>query len=444
MKKLILAIVAIIAVNGVNAQFIKRMADRAKNKLEQKAGEKVDKGIDDATDVKKNEKKKEKSSSDNESKDAGSKEETASPSNNNASSSSSEAPASSNEEVSLKTYSKYDFIPGEKVIAFEDFAGTDIGDFPVRWNTNATAEVVNINSKEGKWLKFTKKGNFHPEFITDLPDNFTLEFDLGVNDDWNSYPIAVNIVKLKEADDYLYFGYSPSWRGDHLVHLNFKPAVNSSRTDGNSMIQAGKNGELYNNATFSNWDNGKNKFAHISIWRQKQRLRVYLNGEKIWDIPRAFDATATYNAVTFGTTDAYKDGDLMLLNNIRLAVGAPDTRNKLITEGKFVTRGILFDVNSDVVKAESYGTIKDIANVLKENAGVRVKVVGHTDSDGDDKANLDLSKRRAESVKNALASEFGIDASRIETDGKGESQPVDKSGTAVGKANNRRVEFIKL
>lgn len=451
MKKLTLAIIAIVALNGAHAQFIKRMADRAKNKLEQKAGEKVDKGIDEATDIKKKDKKKEKDSSDDEANN----EETASSDNNNGSSSSSKSssnsdasPASSSEETpSLKTYSKYDFIPGDKVIAYEDFAKAEIGDFPERWNTNATGEVVTVNNKEGKWLKLVKEGVYHPEVITTFPENFTLEFDLGVNDNWNSWPLSINIAKLKTPQDFKDYGYYVRWQGDHTVHFEFKPAVSSSRADGNSKLVIGKDGnhEVANDVSFNTWDNKKNKFAHISIWRQKQRLRVYLNGEKIWDIPRAFDNAATYNALTIGHQGAYSDhSDFYLLNNIRLAIGAPDTRNKLITEGKFVTRGILFDVNSDVVKGESYGTIKDIANVLKENADVKVKVIGHTDSDGDDAANLDLSKRRAASVKNALVSEFGIDASRIETDGKGESQPVDKSETALGKANNRRVEFIKL
>ena len=71
-------------------------------------------------------------------------------------------------------------------------------------------------------------------------------------------------------------------------------------------------------------------------------------------------------------------------------------------------------------------------------------LLGHTDSDGDDASNLDLSKRRAEAVKNALEKEFSIDGSRMQTDGKGETQPVDKNNTVTGKANNRRVEFIKL
>jgi outer membrane protein OmpA-like peptidoglycan-associated protein len=108
-----------------------------------------------------------------------------------------------------------------------------------------------------------------------------------------------------------------------------------------------------------------------------------------------------------------------------------------------VTRGILFDVNSDRVKPESYGALKQIAGVLTEEADLKVQIVGHTDSDGDAAQNLDLSKRRAAAVRAVLAGEFGIAESRMETDGQGESQPVDKNETREGKANNRRVEFIK-
>jgi len=82
--------------------------------------------------------------------------------------------------------------------------------------------------------------------------------------------------------------------------------------------------------------------------------------------------------------------------------------------------------------------------VLKENEAVKIKIVGHTDSDGDDSQNMELSKKRAESVKNALASEFQVSSSRMETEGKGESMPVSKNDTPVGKAQNRRVEFLKM
>jgi outer membrane protein OmpA-like peptidoglycan-associated protein len=100
-------------------------------------------------------------------------------------------------------------------------------------------------------------------------------------------------------------------------------------------------------------------------------------------------------------------------------------------------------VNKDVVKPESYGTLKNIADVLNENPDVKIRIIGHTDADGNDASNLDLSKRRAASVKNELVKTFGIDAARIETDGKGEAQPVASNDTPANKALNRRVEFIK-
>jgi outer membrane protein OmpA-like peptidoglycan-associated protein len=88
--------------------------------------------------------------------------------------------------------------------------------------------------------------------------------------------------------------------------------------------------------------------------------------------------------------------------------------------------------------------LKDIAGALLENGAVRIRITGHTDTDGNATDNLTLSKRRAESVKAALISEFHIDGARMETDGKGATLPVDSNATPEGKANNRRVEFIKL
>jgi outer membrane protein OmpA-like peptidoglycan-associated protein len=121
-------------------------------------------------------------------------------------------------------------------------------------------------------------------------------------------------------------------------------------------------------------------------------------------------------------------------------------RNKLLTTGKFISYGIQFDVNSDIIKPASYATIKEIAKVLTDNTSVKIKVIviGHTDSDGDDASNLNLSKRRATSVKTELCKTFGIDPNQIETDGKGETQPIAGNENMVNKAKNRRVEFIKL
>lgn len=407
--------------------FSQSILNKAKQKIKQRADTKVDKAMNDGLD--KAENKKAKTEEDARNEDAAIKSED----------------RAKEGSKPMAFSSKYDFVPGEKVMAYEDFSTTEIGDFPVRWNTNITAEVVTLNTKEGKWLKIAKEGAFHPEFISNLPDNFTLEFDLGVNEGWTGNYMAVNLANLKNPQSYTDYGHYVSWKGDYAVHLEFK-AAQRGRTSASSRITAGKDGNhvINNDVDFKTWDNASNNFAHISMWRQAQRLRVYVNGEKIWDIPRAFDAASTFNAVTFGMQGSNNPEDYMLLGNIRLAVGAADTRNKLVTEGKFITRGILFDVNSDKIKPESSGALKDIANVLKENPTLKVKIVGHTDADGEEAANLELSKRRASAVKSALVQEYGIASETLETDGKGESQLVDKSSTIEGKANNRRVEFIKM
>jgi len=289
-----------------------------------------------------------------------------------------------------------------------------------------------------------REGCFPPGIINNLPENFTFEFDLGVNNANYFSALSLNIASLKKPEDFADYAYLVSIRPEHAVHLEFA-AANSS-TDGVSKLVTGKSGvtAINNAVNYKVWDVAKNKFAHISLWRQSQRLRVYLNGEKIWDSPRAFDATTKYNAITFAFYGPYGKEDYYLLDNVRLAVGAPDTRNKLLTEGKFVTSGINFDVNSDKIKADSYGILKEVANVLKENEAVKIKIIGHTDSDGDDSKNMELSKKRAESVKNVLANEFQISSSRMETDGKGESVPASKNDTPAGKAQNRRVEFLKM
>jgi outer membrane protein OmpA-like peptidoglycan-associated protein len=95
------------------------------------------------------------------------------------------------------------------------------------------------------------------------------------------------------------------------------------------------------------------------------------------------------------------------------------------------------------LKPESNGVLKEVADVLKKFTDIKVMIVGHTDSDGSDAANLELSKKRAEAVKQALVNEFGIDASRTSSDGKGEKEPMEDNKTKQGKAQNRRVEFIK-
>ncbi len=420
MKKIIFIISLLISVSLAEGQILKKIGDRVKNRTENKVNNKVDntvdKTVDDATDMKKGngEKNTEANSSDN---DPAGKSNTSS--------------------GSIKAYSKFDFVPGEKVIGYEDFSTGNIGDFPAGWNTNAAGEIVTIDGKAGRWLKFTKPGEFVPEFTEKYPDDFTLEFDLLHGTPTRGASITICLAELSNLSQPQAWPYAINQLNVELATANTGTETGLSRysTRKTSVSESGNQvttpilSDLYNP-------------LHVSIWRQKERVRMYFNQEKVWDIPKALAKDAKLNSLIF--TMSYAEAvSQHYITNIRLAVGAPDTRNKILA-GKWVTHGILFDVNSATIKPESYGTLKEMANVLKENPDLKVKIIGHTDADGKDADNLDLSKRRAASVKESLTKEFGIDESRMETDGKGESEPLDKNDTPAGKANNRRVEFIKI
>ncbi len=339
---------------------------------------------------------------------------------------------------SLKTYSKYDFVPGEKVVAYTDFSQDEIGDFPNHWNTNGSGEVVTVEGKSGKWLSTAKEGFYIPMFINSLPDNFTLEYDV----------IFIPLAELKGPNTasfgfQLVGGFKKEASFDFgLTRAQFQINPYMGDFDYESYTKDG-NKILGSNTHVDGLERHSTHSYHVAVWRQKQRVRVYLDQNKVCDLPMVLSETEKYNAIRF-ITDGNNDGSNWLMANIKLAVGAPDTRNKLMTEGKFSTTGILFDVNSANIKAESYGTLKQIAQVLQDNAAVKIKIVGHTDSDGDDATNLSLSKQRADAVKASLTKEFGIDESRMQTDGKGESQPASPNTSQEGKAQNRRVEFIKM
>lgn len=340
------------------------------------------------------------------------------------------------EPKSLKAYSKFDFVPGEKIVEAEDFSQDAVGDFPAKWNTNASGEVVTLDGQTGKWLQLGNQGIFYPEFIKTLPDNATVEFDLIATDGFSENQSGLKIYFPEAKARTLQF--DQHFSSDPQVGVDLHPTSGGEGTS--SVWVFDKTGEkAMENTNPLVWK--VNAANRVSLWKQKTRLRIYLNETKIWDLPRAFAPDLTYSLLfatsIFGEGTAY-------LGNLRVAVGAPDTRNKLLTEGRLVTRGIQFDVNSATIKPESFGTLKEIAGVLAEAGTVRVRIVGHTDSDGDEAGNLALSKRRAEAVKTALTTEFNIAADRLDTDGRGESQPAEPNTTPQGKANNRRVEFVKL
>lgn len=332
----------------------------------------------------------------------------------------------------LEAFSKYDFVPGDKVLLYEDFSQDAVGDFPALWTTDVAGEVNTLNIAPGNWFNLNStEGTYWLMQDIDFPKNFIIELDIVPKKEGGRY-----------AADMVIFGESAHSEMDKngdpgTCGLHIKIEKNIWETAG---YKKGVNEKLTGSSTNNLVE--PEKVNHVIVWGQNRRVRIYHKGGKVIDIPTNIYDGSKFSRLCFKLYRGASAGSY--ISNIKITTAAPDTRNKLLTEGKLITYGIYFDVNKDVVKPESYGTLKDIATVLNEVPDVKVKIVGHTDADGQDSANLDLSKRRAAAVKAELAKSFGVSADRLETDGLGETKPVSPNDTPVNKALNRRVEFVKL
>lgn len=425
MKKIfsyIVVILLLFCLSYANAQV--NIGRKIENKVNSRVNNKIDRGIDKGLDeiekgIKGEKKPDEKPKTESKTPASGSGDDVKNKG---------KEPGSDN--PSLQSFSKYDFVPGDKVLLYEDFSQDAVGDFPALWTTNKSGEINTLNIAGGNWLNLNAtEGNWWFLKPIEFPQNFIVEFDVVPKKAGGRYAVGVALYgenSFKEMSD-------PNSCKTGLV-----VAVSKYGWETEGL----KAGQQKISGTSSLSPVKEEKVNHVIIWVQNRRVRIYHAGEKVLDMPTNLYEGSKFTRLAFSL---YRGASCSsYVSNIKITSAAPDIRNKLLTEGKLVTYGIYFDVNKDIVKPESYGTLKEISKILNEVPDVKVKIVGHTDADGQDATNLDLSKRRAASVKNELVKNFGVNGDRLLTDGFGESQPIAPNDTPANKALNRRVEFIKM
>ncbi len=152
-------------------------------------------------------------------------------------------------------------------------------------------------------------------------------------------------------------------------------------------------------------------------------------------------AGAIVGAAVGGTTGALI-GHYMDKQAAEIKRDLKNAKVERVGEGIKITfqSGILFDVNSSVLRQTAKSNITDLARILQKYEDTNILVEGHTDSDGSAEYNLNLSKNRANSVYNQLQFQ-NVSNSRIQAVGYGEEQPVADNSTKLGRQKNRRVEI---
>ena len=308
----------------------------------------------------------------------------------------------------------WDFVPGEKLLLFDDFTDMPKGAAPPHWAVRRSAAKLAANGR----LLLTQTGQLWPNVKT-WPDNFTIEQDIALE----------KPAEPGERDFSWNFGNGEEeWTWRAWARCEDDPGICRFHLD--TEDNALGHGE-------AKYVLGKpNTFA---LWVQDGRIRVYFNRERLIDVNQV-----KVKKWTHAWLETTNDGAPISFGSFRIAESAPDFSKTIFTSGRFVTHGIQFDVNSDRLRPESAPVLKMVADVLTAQAALNLRIEGHTDSSGDAAKNLELSKRRAESVKAALVNQFKIAPDRLTSDGLGQTKPLADNATPQGRAQNRRVEFVKI
>jgi outer membrane protein OmpA-like peptidoglycan-associated protein len=330
-------------------------------------------------------------------------------------------------------HSKYDFVPGDKTIYSDDFSDTDIGEFPRKWTLNGPKEggnnSVEVAEFQGKrYLRSTPAQKGRPQsgstqYIRldqkgDLPEKFTIEFDAvfaGIGNSTHYY----NFYRLFLLNNEKSF---PGGKGSGVLHLSGK--LNESANTRNELDLV----------------DGKPHRVQVSV--NGTFVKAYVDRQRVVNDPDGIKRPIKLIGIHMGTPNRAQSEKVMF-TNFRLAAGGKDIKSALDTDGKIVTHGILFDTGKDILKAESLPTLKMILGLLNDEPGLKFSIEGHTDNQGSREINQPLSEKRAAAVRAWLAGK-GIEEARLKAAGFGDSRPIDSNGTPEGRANNRRVEFVKF
>jgi len=329
-------------------------------------------------------------------------------------------------------WEKYDFIAGEHVIYFEDFTALLAASV-----MNRLADVkpgASIDPRQGvPFLRVHPPGGYVAALPEELPEHFTIDFDLSVDADNG------NGVRIKVLDG----GIS-------------NPSVFECSQRSVAVVNSqggGKSVEVHRLLGFD--DLGQRTF-HCALTVDGSRARAYVDKLQALDIPNAnfgrsgkvqIEVTRGSGAVVADSSDSSEAPaipDAAWLTNVRIATGvSPVSYDDLNRTGRVVTHGILFVVGSALIRPESTPTLRRVGDMLKAHGDLSLGIEAYTDNVGPLNDTRILAKRRATAVALWLVKNYGIKSSRLIPSGPGATKPLAPNRAPIGRLQNRRIELVK-
>ena len=475
------AVIAALACGSADAQnVLGRLAERAKNAAENTIGNKIENAVTGAID--KATTKKDRSSERQSNRDGGGEASVdgwtcpecgatgntgnfchdcgaKKPGTGSASSAASATAAPEFQNAAMSS-EENDFVPGSIVLFEDNLEGEKMGEFPSKWD--ASAGSVGVTDLGGrKVIKFDGEGaRIYPLMEKDqysyLPEEFTLEFDYYLSkpaDDGGQMNLNIALKNsgqgLNTYTEYYGGDDSSEYCGD--IDINWCANLGGRNRLRYKLQKPGKgsvDGDIYDQDNTGNITGMKVGWNHFAMAFNKRAMKVYINGKRVINAPNII--APKYVEFCYYQSNDYP---YCCLSNIRLGTAGAELYERYASDltaveksmqetGKFVTNNILFETGKATLKPESMADIKAVAEYMTKNPSVRFEVQGHCDNQGSDKVNDPLSQQRAEAIVAELV-KLGVDEWNLRAVGKGSHEPVADNKTEEGRAQNRRVEFIK-
>ena len=421
----ILTLVALWCTPMSGQSVLEKLKERAKNATENAVGNKIEEGINGLINGKG---KKDKAGGEAES---GKQVAAASP-----------AKEGTTAQGAKVKWNNYDFVSGDVIIFEDTMENETLGEFPSMWDLlDGEAQIAEINGE--KCICISQAGAITPLFNDGKPyltEECTIEYDVFLRQEapWNAQ----------------FGGQEHGWASWMNLRTHLPKGERISRDESGLSFShriVNDEGNTLNTGFSYEWDaptgdtrSGEYELKdleteawhHVAISFNKRAFKIYFDEQRVANIPNA--AAPQFLWFDVSNEDPYT----FFIKNVRIAKGAVPLYDRLASEGKIITYAITFDTGKATIKPESTGEINRITKIMQEDPTIKFEVQVHCDNTGSDAVNDPLSQKRADAIVTALVAN-GIPADRLSAVGKGAHEPIADNSTDEGRAQNRRVEFVK-
>ena len=310
-------------------------------------------------------------------------------------------------------WSRYDYLPGQQVLFYDDFTADREGQPPNAWTVNPNGKVAVTKAGDELWLRAREEATVSPTQLK-LTPQFTVEMDFYVLTEGYSGRYRVDLTG-KNAEEWASLTLEPQ-----SVFFSMATGLTSEKPV-----------DL------------KTGVHRLAMQVDGSGFKCYVDFQQVFNIPKGAAFAATKVEVFMPGAGDESGDDQCRFTNFCVAQGPAPLQSQLTASGKIVSYGIYFVRGTNHLLPASAPALRQVAELLQADATLSFSIESHDNEMEQQSENARLSEARAEAIKDVLIQQHRINSNRLSSRGWGEGKPLAERETVDGNKMNQRVEFIR-